>query len=189
MTQNFCINVELVENYQNAKNDNFKNWQMHHRLETHDTEGNLRAVQLSRKELKALEIYYFRPPEELIWLKIEEHTRLHHKGHKTSEEKKAKISNSLKGHKISEETKLKISQKLKGCKVSEETKLKISQKLKGGNKTSFKKGHKNTEEQIKKQIKTAKKNMQIKVELYKTNYKNIMTWNEFQNYYKQHKKC
>lgn len=74
-------------------------------------------------------------------------------------------------------------------KISEETKLKISIKLKGGNKTSFQKGHKNTEEQIKKQIRTAKKNMQIRVELYKTKYKNIMTWNEFQNFYKQYKRC
>lgn len=189
MAQVFCKNLKSVENYEIAKKENFRKWQIHHRLETHNSDGEKRIVQITKAELVALDMYYNRPAEELIYLRLAEHTRIHSKGHKVFESQKVKTSMALKGHKVTEETRNKISQKLKGCKISEETKLKISLKLKGGNKTSFQKGHKNTEEQIKKQIKTAKKSMQIRVELYKAKYKDIMTWNEFQNFYKQYKKC
>jgi hypothetical protein len=188
MAQKFCNCIEVVENYQEAKKDNFKKWQMHHRLETHNSEGELRLIQLSREELKALDMYYNRPAEELIWLRLKEHTRIHSKGRKVSEAQKRKVSETLKGHKVSEETRLKIAQKLKGIRISEETKLKISKTLKGGNKTSFKKGHKFTAEQERKRIETSRKNMAIKVEIFNKHYKNIMTWNDFQTYYSKHKR-
>lgn len=70
---------EKVLHYAEAKADNFKNWVRHHRLETHTSEGFLRSVQLSKAELIALDMYYDRPAEELIWLKAGEHRIVHGK--------------------------------------------------------------------------------------------------------------
>ena len=61
------------------KADNFKGWVRHHRLETHTSDGFLRLVQLSKAELIALDMYYDRPAEELIWLKAGEHRKVHGK--------------------------------------------------------------------------------------------------------------
>lgn len=68
---------EFVENYEKAKADNFKGWDRHHRLETHNSDGEKRLVPLSVAELKALDMYYNRPANELIWLTKKEHKALH----------------------------------------------------------------------------------------------------------------
>jgi hypothetical protein len=75
----FCIpeEKEKVLHYAEAKADNFKGWVRHHRLETHNSEGFLRTVQLSKEELIALDMYYNRPAEELIWLKAGIHRTVH----------------------------------------------------------------------------------------------------------------
>lgn len=73
----YCKELEKVENYELAKADNFDKWDRHHRLETHNSDGEKRLVQISREELIALDMYYNRPPEELIWLKSSEHIKLH----------------------------------------------------------------------------------------------------------------
>lgn len=77
----FCISeeVEQIENYELAKADNFKGWDIHHRLETHNSDGEKRLVNLSRDELKSLDMYYNRPASELIFLTKSEHTKLHRK--------------------------------------------------------------------------------------------------------------
>ena len=69
----FVINgmIELIENYDLAKADNFKGWDIHHKLEIHDDYIN------SKEELIMMNLYYNRPPEELIWLKRGEHQILH----------------------------------------------------------------------------------------------------------------
>lgn len=77
----FCKDFEKVENYEKAKADNFIGWDRHHRLETHNSEGERRIVNITSQELIALDMYYNRPPEELIWLRHGEHTKLH-KGNK-----------------------------------------------------------------------------------------------------------
>lgn len=154
MTQKFCNCIELVENYQEAKKDNFKKWQIHHRLETHNSEGKLRLIQLSREELKALDMYYNRPAEELIYLRLAEHTRLHFTGTPASKEKKMKISQALMGHTFSQETKDKISATLKGNVIKEETKEKIS--------------------------KSTKIRMAEVERVYYEKYKGQMSWNEYQ---------
>src|SRR5574344_580308 len=74
----FCINIEQVENYELAKADNFKGWTIHHRLETHNSDGERRLVDLSKKELISLSTYYHRPASELIFMKSSEHCKLHH---------------------------------------------------------------------------------------------------------------
>lgn len=67
--------LSKIENYELAKKDNFKGWDIHHRLElTLDSE-----YAHSVEELKRLGMYYNRPYFELIFLKRIEHSRLHNK--------------------------------------------------------------------------------------------------------------
>ena len=35
----YCDEIENVENYDLAKADNFEDWNCHHRLETHNSDG------------------------------------------------------------------------------------------------------------------------------------------------------
>ena len=73
----YCNNFSAVENYELAKADNFEGWVCHHRLETHNSDGEERLVQLEASELKALGMYYDRPPEEFIFMKRKDHAKLH----------------------------------------------------------------------------------------------------------------
>lgn len=77
----FCISeqIEQIENYELAKKNNFDGWCIHHRLETHNSDGEKRLVNLTRTELKALDMYYNRPANELIFLTNSEHAKLHRK--------------------------------------------------------------------------------------------------------------
>lgn len=75
--KHYCDDFEKIENYEQAKSDNFKGWQLHHRLETHNSDGERRLVDIGFEELKALGMYYHRPAEELILMKMVEHRRLH----------------------------------------------------------------------------------------------------------------
>src|SRR5574344_68641 len=127
----YCKHLELIENYEEAKADDFKGWDIHHRLETHNSDGERRLVDISRAELIALGIYYNRPPEELIFMKSEEHKTLHQKGKPLSDEARRKNSEAHKGKHRSEETRRKISEAKKGHKISDETKRKISEAKKG----------------------------------------------------------
>lgn len=77
----FCIpeQIEQIENYELAKESNFNGWDIHHRLETHNSDGEKRLVNISVAELKALDMYYNRPAKELIFLTKSEHIKLHRK--------------------------------------------------------------------------------------------------------------
>ena len=141
----YCKDYENIENYEAAKKDNFKNWEVHHRLETHNSDGERRLVDITTDELKALDMYYNRPADELIFMTIYEHSRLHMKGKHLSEETRKKISAAAKGRpawnkgkKMSEEFCRKNSESHKGEKNSfygkhhtEETKKKLSEYHKG----------------------------------------------------------
>ncbi len=70
--------IDLVENYDKAKVNNFKGWHIHHRLELHPDY----SVRFTRESLIELNLYYNRPPNELIWLTKSEHRRLHNLGRK-----------------------------------------------------------------------------------------------------------
>ena len=145
--EHYCDNIENVENYEAAKKDDFVGWHCHHRLETHDSDGERRLVDITYKELIALDVYYHRPASELIFLTVAEHYRLHHKGKKLSEEAKAKMSEARKGRHLSEEWRRKISESRKGKKLgprSEETKAKMSAAHKG--QSAWNKGKKHSEE-------------------------------------------
>ena len=133
----YCKEPEKIENYEKAKKDNFKGWHCHHRLETHNSDGERRPVDITMEELEALGMYYHRPASELIFLTSREHNSLHHKGKLISEEHKKKVSEAGKGNKHalgyhhSEETKKKISEARKDKPRSEETKKKMREAAKG----------------------------------------------------------
>ena len=134
MSQNFrryCKNYQDIENYEKAKANNFIGWECHHRLETYNSDGERRLVDITREKLIALGMYYNRPASELIFLTISEHRSLHQKGKHFSEEHKNKIAESKKGKPFSEEHKKKLREANKGRKHSEETKKKMGALKKG----------------------------------------------------------
>lgn len=71
-----CDKVSDIENYELAMLSN-EMFDCHHRLETHTSDGEIRPVNLTKKELIALDMYYNRPASELILLPHGEHTVLH----------------------------------------------------------------------------------------------------------------
>lgn len=121
----------LIENYDKAIADDNQVWHCHHRLEMQNNK------KFSANDLIFMKLYFNRPASELIFLTKAEHTRLHSKGKKLSEETKRKLSEAHKGKKFnlgrhhSEETKIKIRNKLLGRKIPDEIKLKISLSSKG----------------------------------------------------------
>ena len=48
MIIDYCFDYEKIENYDLALKDNFKGWTCHHRLETHNSEGLRRAIDIIR---------------------------------------------------------------------------------------------------------------------------------------------
>lgn len=156
----FCRNPELIENYDKAMADTTQTWQCHHRLETHNSDGERRSVDITSEELKALDMYYNRPAEELIFLTINEHSSLHSKTRVCSAETRKKMSESMKGKHHSEETRKKISEAQKGKKrgpFSEEHKKKMSESMKG-------KKHKPLSEETRKKMSTLRKGKQLSEE-------------------------
>ena len=97
----YCKEPENIENYEKAKKDDFVGWECHHRLETHNSDGERRIVDISKKELIALGMYYNRPAEELIFLTVKEHNAFK-KGRRHSEETRKKMSEAKKGKYIGE---------------------------------------------------------------------------------------
>ena len=116
--EKYCSDYKNIENYEEALHSPLK-YDLHHRREISENK--------SRKDLKEENLYYDRPPEELIFIEAGEHRRLHKKGNQ----------NTL-GHHFSEETKQKMSAAQKGDKnpmfgkrLSVETRQKISDAMKG----------------------------------------------------------
>ena len=139
----YCKDYENIENYQKALADDFKNWEVHHRLETHNSDGERRLVDITADELKALDMYYNRPADELIFIPIYEHSRLHMKGKHLSEETKKKIGAASKGNKNA-----------LGYRHTDEAKNKIAEAMKGENNPFY--GRHHTEE-TRKKLKEARK--------------------------------
>ena len=138
--ERYCKNYQNIENYEKAKKDNFIGWECHHRLETHNSDGIRRDVDISHKELEALGMYYNRPPEELIFLTIREHHILRKVSDSTREKLRATKkgeNNPNYGKHLSEETKQKIGEANKGKPKSEETRKKMREAKKGENNPAF----------------------------------------------------
>lgn len=128
----------LIENYKDAIAST-ERWHCHHRLEL--TLDGREA--LSIQDLKRYGMYYKRPAFELIFLKISDHTKLHHdaRGHiwfgrtenRHSAEARKKIGIANTHRTLSAETRAKISKAHKGkivAPVTEETKRKRSESIK-----------------------------------------------------------
>jgi hypothetical protein len=65
--------ITKIENYEEAINDKVNMWECHHRLEL-TLDGEFAHT---HKELKRLGMYWYRPYFELIFLKQEDHKKLH----------------------------------------------------------------------------------------------------------------
>lgn len=133
-----CEDMSKIENYDKMLSNTSQVWDCHHRLETHNSDGERRLVDLSIKELQALDMYYDRPASELIFLTHSEHCKLHHVG---NNDLYKKISDSRtgkphphkgdKGRVVTKETRDKISKKLQGRHLSDEVRQKLSDSHKG----------------------------------------------------------
>lgn len=128
----------LIENYDKAIEDTTQVWICHHRKET---ELGLRPSDLIR-----MKMYYYRPPNELIFLTPSEHNLIHGKDignglkekHKSTEHKK-KLSDSAKKFFENKENKEKWlqsilnSEKKKEVMQSDWYRKKMSKSLSGEN--------------------------------------------------------
>lgn len=125
----FCRDdIRLIENFDEAITDRTNSWLCHHRLEVEETPNGI--IRRSVESLIKSNHYYNRPANELIFVKRADHTRIHRKGIKSTEETKQKITNNHKGmtgRKHSEETKNKMSKAQTGSIKSEDTKKKMSE--------------------------------------------------------------
>lgn len=88
--EKLCTNYTKIENYEKAIADTTQVWHCHHRLEIHEDYTN------TKKDLIQMNLYYNRPPEELIFLTNAEHMRLHGKHTKKTEQHRKKLSRALK---------------------------------------------------------------------------------------------
>ena len=134
----YCKDYQNIENYEAAKKDNFIGWECHHRLETHNSDGERRLVDITADELKALDMYYDRPSEELIFLTKSGHASLR----KLSSETRKRLSDINKGRNNpfygkhhTKENKKRISAASKGRRHTEEARKKMSDAAKGKPKT------------------------------------------------------
>ena len=147
--------ISLIENYEQAVNDNNQMWVCHHKEEIKVLPSGMTVIH-SYKELKEKGLYYGRPANELIFLTKKEHQRLHflnyseetrrkfteaHKGHTLSAEHRRKIIEANKGRTLSEDTRRKISEALKGLTLSEEHRKKMSEAMKGEHNPFYGKTH------------------------------------------------
>ena len=133
--EKYCTDYKNIENYEDAVRSPLI-YDLHHRREISENK--------SRKDLKEENLYYGRPPEELIFLEHGEHMRLHKKGKFVSTDTRQKMSDARKGDKnpnfgkhLSAETRQKMSDALKGKQnalghhCSEETRQRMSDAKKG----------------------------------------------------------
>ena len=121
----YCKDYTKIENYEDALKSPLR-YDLHHRLEISENK--------SRKDLIVENLYYDRPPKELVFLEHGEHSRLHNAN--LSAETRQKMSESLKGDKnpmfgkhLSAETRQKLSEAHKN--MSAETRKKMSDAQKG----------------------------------------------------------
>lgn len=136
-TLKYCKeDISLIENYDKAISDESQTWHTHHRLETHDENGNLRSEFISKQSLKEDNLYYNRPANELIFLTAKDHISLHTKGKHRTEETLQRMSQTMskvmKERNTNDEIRMKYEEiarnmglRNKGRKMSEETKQKL----------------------------------------------------------------
>ena len=85
--EKYCTDYKKIENYEEALKSPLK-FDLHHRREISENK--------SKSDLIEENLYYGRPPEELIFIEAGEHIRLHNANR--SAETRQKLSISSKGH-------------------------------------------------------------------------------------------
>lgn len=104
-TRRFCSEpLSHIENYGQAIADAEHVWDCHHRGEILPC-GRYTVAQLQKHGL-----YWHRPASELIFLRHDVHSSLHHKGKIIREETKRKLSKYFKGKRLSDEAKRNMSE-------------------------------------------------------------------------------
>lgn len=101
----YCKEYQKIENFMEAYNDLNETWHCHHRLEIHNDYEN------TMEDLINMNLYYDRPPEELIFLRASEHFSIHRKGKKPSNW--VNLIETNKGKKRSEDSKKRMSESAK----------------------------------------------------------------------------
>lgn len=107
--KSFCNNYTEIENYNEAVNDLNQTWDCHHKKEITENKTRLQLINE--------DIYYNRPPEELVFLTHADHTKVHKTGKFNpmfgkhhSEEIRQIISKSMRGRSFTVEHRQKISE-------------------------------------------------------------------------------
>lgn len=131
----YCTDFKKIENYEEAVSSS-ERYDLHHRKEIETLEDGTTVLR-SAKELKRLDLYWHRPPEELIFLSGSEHVSLHNRDGHCPEESREKRSESLKGHIVSDDSRAKISKSLMGRKASPEARAKMSASRSGSKHPMF----------------------------------------------------
>ena len=121
----FCKDFTKIENYSKAILDTTQVWDCHHRLETHYKKGGKwiernKDEQITKEQLIKDELYYNVEPCMLIFIRQDEHRRLHYKDRHHTEEAKEHMrlgaQNRKRPESLTEEHKQHISESLKGKK-------------------------------------------------------------------------
>jgi hypothetical protein len=131
--EKYCTDYKNIENYDTAIKSPLR-YDLHHRNEISEHK--------SKKQLITENLYYNRPPEELVFLEHGEHMRLHREGKHLSEETKKKLSDANKGKQNalghhfnpSTETKQRMSESHK-CKHRPAFSIEWKQKISAANKS------------------------------------------------------
>lgn len=124
--------LELIENFEAAKADDFKGWVMHHRREINED-----GTRVLAKELKRQGLYFHRPASELVFMRHAEHSRLHSignvytRGMCLSAETRKKMSKAKKGKTLSTAHRQKLSEVLTGRHLPDIVCQKIAEANKG----------------------------------------------------------
>ena len=117
-----CSIFTEVENHDKAASDNYEGWVLHHKL----------GVGVPREELIGLNLYYDRPPQELIFVTRKEHRGIHNKCLKPKDKDswRKKLSKARKGKKHSEQHKERIRQAALRRWKNKEERVKQSERIK-----------------------------------------------------------
>lgn len=134
-----CDKISEIENYEQALSSD-EIFDCHHRLETHTSDGERRLINLTKKELIALGMYYNRPASELILLPHSKHTILHNPrlgtgqgpklpkyGKLDSKELREHLSSIKKGKHLSKEQVEKMKGMFTGIKSSLAIPVKVAE--------------------------------------------------------------
>lgn len=127
-------NFKRIENFLSAALDNEQVWDCHHRLEI--------ELGADRNYLIEHDLYYNRPPEELIFVTRSQHNEIHKAAERfNTDEVRRKISEAKKGKVLTEEHKRNISIRVRAALSDPEVRMRMSEANSGERNGMFGKHH------------------------------------------------